>query len=144
MITRIGHTAYDCYKFEETLDFYTRILEFEEMFRLYNDEGALWIIYLRVSDEVFIELFPREGEAPERKGGSYSHLCLEVDDIEIVVKKMKEHGVKLDSEINTGKDGNRQAWIKDPEGNRIEFMQMMPDSLQMRAIERIKGTKIAG
>lgn len=143
MITRIGHTAFDCYKFEETLDFYTRILGFEEMFRLHNDEGTLWIIYLRVNDEVFIELFPKTGEMPAR-GGSYSHLCLEVDDIEMVVKNVTEQGVQLDSGINQGKDGNKQAWIKDPEGNRIEFMQMAPDSLQMRAIERIKGTKIAG
>ena len=143
MITRIGHTAFDCYHFEETLDFYNRILGFEEMFRLYNDQDELWIVYLRISDEVFIELFPKEGEAPERKGGSYSHLCLEVDDIEMVVKNVTDQGVKLDHGINTGKDGNKQAWIKDPEGNRIEFMQMAPDSLQMKAIERIKATKIA-
>lgn len=143
MIKTIGHTAYDCYHFEATLDFYTRVLRFEEMFRLYNDNDELWIVYLRINDEVFLELFPKTGEMPPR-GGSYSHLCLEVDDIEIMVKEVTEAGIKLDSGINTGKDGNRQAWIKDPEGNRIEFMQMMPDSLQMRAIERIKGTKIAG
>jgi lactoylglutathione lyase len=143
MISTIGHAAFDCYKFEETLDFYTRVLGFEEMFRLYNDSDELWIVYLRVNDDVFIELFPKSGEAPAT-GGSYSHLCLHVDDIEITTKTVVERGVSLDVDIQTGKDGNRQAWIKDPEGNRIEFMQLMPDSLQMKAIERIKGTKIAG
>jgi lactoylglutathione lyase len=142
MISTIGHAAFDCYNFEATLDFYTRVLGFEEMFRLTDDDGALWIIYLRVNDEVYIELFPKTGEMPAR-GGSYSHLCLQVDDIEITTKIVVERGVTLDVPIQTGKDGNRQAWIKDPEGNRIEFMQIMPDSLQMRAIERIKATKIA-
>lgn len=137
MITSIGHAAYDCYNFEQTLDFYTRVLGFPEMFRLHNDEGQLWIIYLRVSDSVFIELFPREGEAPA-KGGSYSHLCLEVDDIEQTVKEVVERGATLTAEIKQGKDGNLQAWTRDPEGNRIEFMEMAPDSMQRRAIERLK------
>lgn len=76
------------------------------------------------------------------RGGSYSHLCLEVDDMDVTVREMQDAGIAIDSGPQTGKDGNRQAWVKDPEGNRIEFMQMMPDSLQMRAIERIKATKI--
>jgi lactoylglutathione lyase len=143
MISTIDHVAFDCYKFDETLDFYTRVLGFEEMFRLYNDSGALWIIYLRVSDDSYIELFPRTGEAPPRSG-SYSHLCLKVDDIEIIVQTINERGAKLDGQIRSGKDGNRQVWMKDPEGNPIEFVQRMPDSLQMRALERIKATKIAG
>lgn len=40
--------------------------------------------------------------------------------------------------INTGLDRNRQAWIEDPDGNRIEFMEMAPDSLQAEAIRRLK------
>lgn len=59
MIKTIGHAAFDCYQFEKTLDFYTRVLGFEEMFNLYNDEGALWIVYLRVSDESYLELSPK-------------------------------------------------------------------------------------
>ena len=137
MITSIGHTAYDCYHFDQTLDFYTRVLGFPEMFRLHNDEGRLWIIYLRVSDTVFIELFPKDGPAPA-KGGSYSHLCLEVVDIEATVEEVTERGAPLDVPVQTGKDGNRQAWTRDPEGNRIEFMEMAPDSLQRQAIERLK------
>jgi lactoylglutathione lyase len=143
MIKSIGHAAFNCYQFEKTLDFYTRILGFEEMFNLYDDAGEIWITYLRVSDEVFIELFPKTGEKPANSG-SYSHLCLEVEDIEVTAKTVAERGAILDGggKINTGKDGNLQVWTTDPEGNRIEFMQLMPDCLQLRAIERIKGTKI--
>ncbi len=141
MITGIGHTAYDCYKFEETLDFYTRILGFPKMFELLNDKGELWIVYLRVNDGVFIELFPKSGERPSERSRSYSHLCLEVDDMDATVAEVTERGAVLDVGINRGKDGNRQAWIKDPEGNRIEFMEMAPDSLQRQAIERLRNEK---
>lgn len=146
MIKSIGHAAFNCYQYEKTLDFYTRVLGFEPMFEMHNEAGELWITYLRVSDEVFIELFPKSGEKPTSvPGGSYSHLCLEVDDIGLTAKIVAERGAVLDNsgQIRTGKDGNLQVWTTDPEGNRIEFMQLMPDCLQGRAIERIKATKIA-
>ena len=33
-----------------------------------------------------------------------------------------------------GADYNHQAWIEDPDGNRIELMQMMPKAMQLEAI----------
>jgi catechol 2,3-dioxygenase-like lactoylglutathione lyase family enzyme len=33
MIKSIGHAAFDCYDYPQTLDFYTRVLGFEEMFQ---------------------------------------------------------------------------------------------------------------
>jgi lactoylglutathione lyase len=35
-------------------------------------------------------------------------------------------------------DGNRQAWIEDPDGHRIELMQLSPDCLQLEAIARLR------
>ncbi len=142
MIKSIGHAAFDCYHFEQTLEFYTRILGFEEMFRMHNDAGDLTTLYLRVSDDTFLEFFPKSGETPpaDRR---YSHLCFEVDDLEITVAELKARGATLDSEIKTGMSGSLLAWVSDPEGNRIEFMQITPESLQHLSIERIKATKIA-
>ncbi len=141
MITAIGHVAFDAYKFEETLDFYVRVLDFPEMFRLQNDAGELWIIYLRVSDTVFLELFPKTGATPAQKDGHFSHLCLEVDDLAATIEEITARGAVLDAQIKTGKDGNLQAWTRDPEGNRIELMQIAPDSLQKQAIARLRTEK---
>jgi hypothetical protein len=41
--------------------------------------------------------------------------------------------VALDRETVIGLDGNWQAWVKDPDGNAIEFMQLSEDSPQYRA-----------
>jgi lactoylglutathione lyase len=38
-----------------------------------------------------------------------------------------------------GADGNFQAWIEDPDGNRIELMQLSRDSMQRQAIARLRG-----
>jgi lactoylglutathione lyase len=40
--------------------------------------------------------------------------------------------------ISNGLDGNRQSWLEDPDGNRIELMEMAPDCLQHRAIRRLQ------
>jgi hypothetical protein len=37
-----------------------------------------------------------------------------------------------------GPDGNRQAWIIDPDGVRIELMQMGRDAVQFQAVRRLK------
>ena len=36
-------------------------------------------------------------------------------------------------------DGNWQTWIADPDGHRIELMQMAPDGMQAQAIARRNG-----
>ncbi len=139
MIKSIGHVAFDAYQFEATLDFYTRVMGFPEMFRLKNDEGELWIVYLKISDTVFLELFPKSGEAPLQKDGHFSHLCLEVTNIEQTVFDLEGRGTPVDADVSLGRDGNKQAWTRDPEGNRIELMEMSQNSRQRAALAQLKG-----
>jgi lactoylglutathione lyase len=61
-----------------------------------------------------------------------------VDDLDAVVDRVTGAGIPLLIEKKTAIDGNRQAWIEDPDGNRIEFMQLSPDSMQMQAIARLR------
>ena len=41
-------------------------------------------------------------------------------------------GVVIDREPKLGLDHNWQAWISDPDGNKIELMQLAEDSPQRR------------
>jgi lactoylglutathione lyase len=86
---------------------------------------------------VFLELFPQQGEATE-KDKHFSHLCLEVANIESTVEELTRRGAPLDADVRTGKDGNKQAWTHDPEGTRIELMELAPDSMQRQAIARLQ------
>jgi lactoylglutathione lyase len=62
----------------------------------------------------------------------YAHLCLAVDDIHTTAAAITAAGIPLDRPISQGRDGNFQAWIVDPDGNRIELMQISPNSMQAR------------
>ncbi len=138
--TSIGHIAIRAHNFEAMVSFYTEKLGLTEMFRLNQDDGSLMLVYLRVTDQQFVEIFPNGvGEAPARNAVGYTHLCLTVSDLRATVAALEQAGVPIEIAPKTGKDHNEQAWISDPEGNRIELMQMSPESLQAQAIARLKG-----
>lgn len=151
MITGIGHTAFRVKDLENSLDFYCNKLGFREAFRLDREgEPSPWIVYLQVSLGNFIELFPvgsAEGtsahlgtgegrfalagnEIGESTGNSYHHLALTVDDMQATLREIQARGVPADQfgAPTQGLDGNWQYWVADPDGNRIEFMQIMPHS----------------
>ena len=139
--TSIGHVAIRVKDIDRALGFYAGRLGFEEMFRLHRDDGRLSLLYLRVTDGQYLELFPdAAGErAPPPEANGLNHLCLTVADIEAVVRDLAERGVPLSRPVRRGADGNHQAWIEDPDGNRIELMEMTPDGLQAQAIRRLRG-----
>jgi lactoylglutathione lyase len=134
-VSAIAHIAIRVKDVPRTLDFYVGQLGMREMMRLDRD-GRLWLLYLRVTDNQFLEVFSEGvGErAAEREAVGYNHLCLEVADIDVALRELADAGVPLAREKQMGQDGNWQAWIEDPDGHRIELMQMMPDSLQAKAL----------
>jgi len=60
-----------------------------------------------------------------------------VENIENIVRQLADKGITLYLPLKTGADNNRQAWIQDPDGNRIELMEMVPDALQFKAIKEM-------
>ena len=137
----IGHVALKVADIGRSLEFYRDRLGFAEMMHLNNDDGSLWLVYLRITDTQFLELFPdgQGDRAPDRDATAVNHFCLECDDLDATAARLRDAGVKLTVEPKMGLDGNRQCWIEDPDGNRIEFMQMSPDSMQAKAIMRLRG-----
>lgn len=139
-ITGIGHVALKVHDLDRSLAFYRDKLGFAEMMRLDKPEGGVWLVYLRITDTQFIEIFPgaETERSPGWNGNAITHVCLEVDDLDAVVDQVVAAGIPLLIDKKTASDGNRQAWIEDPDGNRIEFMQISPDSMQMKAIARLR------
>jgi len=137
----IGHVALKVADIERSLAFYRDTLGFAEMMRLNRDDGALWLVYLRITDTQFLELFPGgEGNrSPGSERTAVNHFCLECNDLQATADALRAAGVKLTVEPKMGADNNWQCWIEDPDGNRIEFMQMAENSMQAEAIRRLSG-----
>ena len=136
MITDLGHPAFAAHDVDATLRFY-RILGIEEAFRLHHDDGALMLVYLRVSDDRFVEVFPGGPPPDPDREQSFEHICLLTDDIHAAVERLRENDAPIDSEPLVGLDGNLQAWTCDPDANQIELMQLSEDSPQRLAARSV-------
>ncbi len=133
MIKAIAHTAITVKDMEASLRFYTQVLGFQKAFDFRHPEtGASWIVYLNVAPGQFIELFYGGTEPCPWNDNliGFNHLCFEVDDIESAVQAVRDAGYPIDSEPTQGVDLNWQAWLTDPNGVRIELMQIVPGSPQ--------------
>lgn len=130
-------------------DFYTSILDLPEIFILPLD-ASRDIYYLKITENQYLELFSW-GQGAAKEGPGLHHICVEVADIAASVAALRARGLKMclwaedgsglvatdHDAITTGLDCNRQSWALDPEGNRIEFMQIAADSLQRKALAQL-------
>ena len=151
-VTGLGHLAINVRDIDKSLAFYCGALGLEQVFEINMPEdietlypghtatiyaGKPWITYLRVAKGEYIELFrPYPNADPDSAGPVFDnfgfvHFCLVVDDIYAMVAALKEKGVHIDSEATLGPDQTYQAWIRDPDGNRIELFQYTEESMQV-------------
>ena len=140
MITDLGHLAFAAHDLDRSLAFYDK-LGLHEAFRLHNEDGSLMLVYLHVTGDRFIEVFPN-GPAPDpNRQGSFMHLCLTVDNLRSTVEDFRKNGVIIEQEPKVGLDHNWQAWLRDPDGNPIELMQLVEISPQ-RQVARGEPAKV--
>jgi lactoylglutathione lyase len=132
MVKGIAHLAFHVSDMEASLKFY-ETFGIRKVFTISNEKGEAWIEYLKVADGQFIELFYTPETFPPEpmwKNKFYAHLCLAVEDVHQTAKAITDNGYELAVPPNKGKDNNWQCWTHDPDGNAVEFMQIMPDGLQ--------------
>lgn len=129
MITGIAHACFVVSDLDRSVEFYRDALGMEPAFDFTDENGRRTGLYLHAGARTFIELF--EGEAGQPEGPvSFRHICLEVDDLEAAVESLRGKGLEV-TDPHLGRDNSLQAWITDPDGNRLEFHCYTPDSWQM-------------
>jgi lactoylglutathione lyase len=139
-ILGIAHVAIKVSDIARTLAFYERVFGFREMMRLNNADGSLFLLYLRITDTQYLEVFPNAAtdRASDNDANGLNHFCLHVSDPDAVKAKIDELGIPLLWPYGRAIDGNRQFWIEDPDGNRIEIMEMDPNCLPYQGVKRLR------
>lgn len=139
MITGLCHIAIRAKDIEATAGFYRDILGMQEAFRMYNLPGEkLGSVHIFAAPGQFIEIFPNgtEEHTPTQETIGYAHLCFEVDNAAQTLAELRNRGAPIDVELKRGFSRCIQFWTHDPDGNRIEFVELPPDSLQAEANNR--------
>jgi catechol 2,3-dioxygenase-like lactoylglutathione lyase family enzyme len=136
----LGHIAFKVKDLGASIAFYEK-LGFPEMLRLLNHEGEPWIVYVRISDDLYLELFPngKGDKVPPADQVGLTHLCLTSTNLDETEAHLQRVGIALSSprKDKRGVDGNRGMWIEDPDGHRIEIMEMAADCIQYKAVQAL-------
>ena len=134
MIKGLAHVCFIVRNLEASIEFYQGKLGFRHAFDFIDAQGKRTGAYFLIGGRNFIEMFTGEvGVAAEKP--SYRHFCVEVDDIEKTVADLRAKGVEV-TPIARGSDRSWQAWVTDPDGNRIEMQAYTPESKQEAALRR--------
>jgi lactoylglutathione lyase len=136
MRNRVGHLCIRCDDLARSLRFYRDIIGLPEAFRMHRADGSVSLVYLHIDGEIFLELLAAASDDPPaaaRRIG-YDHLCFLYDDLRIALVELAARGLVVDGEPTIRPDGNLKYWASDPDNNRVELTQLLPDSLQSRAV----------
>ena len=139
VVSGLSHAAIRTRDIQESIRYYTEVLGLREAFRMHGEDGRLATVYLFIAPGQYLELFAdgsREGiHGPDVIGTD--HLCLRTGDIRRSFEAVRLAGGPLDREISTGKSKCLMFWTHDPDGTRIEIMELVPESLQAQADRRL-------
>ena len=114
---RINHVSVHADDLEDSARFYEEVFGME---RLPTARFGAPVQWLRLGDQQ-LHLFLRNTDAPR-----YHHLAIDVDDFEVVYRRVKERGaLDVDSShspspIREHPSGWVQMYIRDPAGNLVE------------------------
>lgn len=127
MIKRIAHVCIGAKNLDAVEKLYCGALGFSKRFDFIKNDKVVGF-YLHAGDDTFLEVFHAD-EVPWH-GSPIRHLCLETDDLDAVLAKVKAQGYKV-GEKKLGADHTWQFWIQDaPDGVAIEVQQYTKESCQ--------------
>jgi catechol 2,3-dioxygenase-like lactoylglutathione lyase family enzyme len=140
MIRRLAHLCFITNDLDRLIAFYRDGLGLPVKFRFAAADGAIFGAYIATGDSTFVEFFDQQLAAkqwggnldPLSAGNRYGHLCFEVTGMAAFREVLLARGVKV-GESRSGLDGSVQAWLADPDGNRIELMEYTHGSAQLAA-----------
>jgi catechol 2,3-dioxygenase-like lactoylglutathione lyase family enzyme len=133
MIKGFAHLCFTVSNLDSAIAFYEGKLGFRHAFDFINDRGERFGVYLHIGGRSFVELFQGEVGAPPEKP-AYRHFCLEVEDIEATAAAFRAQGMEV-SQVKRGADRSWQAWLADPDGNRIELHAYTEQSKQQASLK---------
>ncbi len=130
---RLNHVGMYVKNFDESMNFYTKTMGFREAFSFKDKEGKPTLTYLQINKDTFLELAPATAERPV----GLSHVGLWADDLNAEVAALRQEGVKVD-DPRTATTKAPLTNVIDPNGIRLELVDIAPGSMQRKAIDSWK------
>jgi lactoylglutathione lyase len=123
-ILGVAHVAFFVSDLQKARTFYQGLLGFEEPFTLPRPDGTVEIAFVKINDRQWIELFP----GPAAGEGQLNHIALYTDDAERMREYLASRKVSVPASVSTGRTGNKDFMVKDPDGHSVELVEYRPGS----------------
>jgi lactoylglutathione lyase len=124
---RILHTMLRVGDLDRALDFYTQVLGMRVLRRKEYPAGRFTNVFVGYADEAsaaVLELTHNWDTKAYDPGTGYGHVAIEVDDVYKACEEVKIRGGKVTREAGPMKHGTTViAFVEDPDGYKIEFVQ---------------------
>jgi catechol 2,3-dioxygenase-like lactoylglutathione lyase family enzyme len=127
-ITGVAHIAIFVKNVDQARAYYKDFLGFAEPFSLNNPDGTLALTFFKINERQYIEVFPERAAGSDR----LNHISIETDDAEAMYKYLAARGVKVPAKVGTGRTGNANFNVKDPEGHTVEIVEYKPEGWNVR------------
>lgn len=123
---RFLHTMLRVGNLEQSIRFYTEILEMKLLRQKEYPDGRFTLAFLGYGDEssnTAIELTHNWDTSQYDLGDGFGHLAIEVDDVYQAVDKIKQQGGKIIRDAGPMNAGSTIiAFVEDPDGYQIELL----------------------
>ncbi|TGQ63868.1 VOC family protein [Mesorhizobium sp. M00.F.Ca.ET.186.01.1.1] len=133
-VKQLAHVCIFANNLEETRRFYRDVLGMEIQFNFLRD-GEVFGFYLNCGGRSHVEVFRKDG-ARFSETDQINHLCLEVEDIAAAIAHITSSGVEVTAR-KLACDDTYQAWLRDPNGVKIELFEYTARSAQFTGGDRV-------
>ena len=132
-IVFLNHVGISVPNLDQAVTYYTKTMGFPEAFRNLDDKGKPTLVYVQISKNTFLELQPATSERP----AGISHFGVVVENMPAATAMFKQRGANV-SEIRVSPTKAILSNVTDPNGVRMELLELPPESLHRQAMDRWK------
>ena len=130
-LVNMNHVGIAVPDIESAITYYTDTLGFPEAFRVTTDSGNIALVYVQASENTFLELQPVNANRP----AGLSHFGVHVNDMELAIDMFRERGADV-QDSRSSSSGAILSNVIDPNGIRMELLELPPESLHRQAMNR--------
>lgn len=133
-VKQVAHVCIFAHDLAQTRAFYEDVLALDIQFNFLRD-GKVFGFYVNCGGRSHVEVFQKDDSA-YADTNQITHFCLEVESIDAAIAHVQSRGVEVTSK-KFACDDTYQAWIRDPNGVRIELFEYTGKSAQFVGGDRV-------
>lgn len=117
--------------FAKSVAFYTKVMGFRVAFRMPGPAGAPHTTYFQINRDTFLEMAPASARLPE----GITHIGIETTNLKTTILRLRRAGATVEDARVSRPTKALLSNIRDPNGIRLELIELTPDSLHKKAEE---------